>query len=256
MFDEYFNPPSNVVSRGLLVVAPQLADTAKPSSQESSSDVQPANPPFEHISKWTKVFKVKQDEFGGVLKNKARLVAKGYRQEEGIDFEESFAPVACIEAIRIFIANTANKNMTIYQMDVKTAFLNGELQRTKLDADLYGKTIDPTHYRVARLEVVRIFVAYAAHKNFPIYHMDVKMAFLNGPLKEEVFVRQPDGFVDPDFPNHVYRLKKALYGLKQAPRAWYDKLSSFLIERHFTKDYGFAFNKIPMYCDNKSDIAL
>ncbi|GKG40074.1 retrovirus-related pol polyprotein from transposon TNT 1-94, partial [Tanacetum coccineum] len=68
------------------------------------------------------------DEFGGVLKNKARLVAKGYRQEEGIDFEESFAPVARIEAIRIFIANVAHKNMTVYQMDVKTAFLNGVLR--------------------------------------------------------------------------------------------------------------------------------
>ncbi|GJZ97850.1 integrase, catalytic region, zinc finger, CCHC-type containing protein [Tanacetum coccineum] len=109
------------------------------------------------------------------------IVAKGYRQEEGINFEESFAPVA-------------------------------------------------------RLEAVRIFVEYATHKNFPIYQMDVKMAFLNGPLKEEVFVRQPDGFVDPDFLNHVYCLKKALYGLKQALRAWYDKLSSFLIEHHFTKD--------------------
>ncbi|GJV39739.1 retrovirus-related pol polyprotein from transposon TNT 1-94 [Tanacetum coccineum] len=65
--------------------------------------------------------------------------------------------------------------------------------------------------------------------------MDVKIAFLNGPLKEEVYVNQPDGFVDPDFPDHVYRLKKALYGLKQAPREWYDKLSSFLIEHHFTK---------------------
>ncbi|GKA86167.1 retrovirus-related pol polyprotein from transposon TNT 1-94 [Tanacetum coccineum] len=76
--------------------------------------------------KW--IFKVKQDEFRGVLKNKVRLVAKGYRQEEGIDFEESFAPVARIEAIRIFVANAANKNMTIYQMDVKTTFLNGELR--------------------------------------------------------------------------------------------------------------------------------
>ncbi|GKB29416.1 retrovirus-related pol polyprotein from transposon TNT 1-94 [Tanacetum coccineum] len=85
------------------------------------------------------------------------------------------------------------------------------------------------------LEAVRIFVAYSAHKNFPIYQMDVKTEFLNGPLKEEVFVRKLDGFVDPDFPNHVYRLKKALYNLKQAPRAWYDKLSSFLIENHFTK---------------------
>ncbi|GJS08071.1 retrovirus-related pol polyprotein from transposon TNT 1-94 [Tanacetum coccineum] len=128
--------------------------------------------------KW--IYKVKTDEFGGVLKNKARLVAQGFRQEEGIDFEESFAPVARIEAIRIFVANVAHKNMTIYQMDVKTAFLNGE-------------------------------------------------------LKEEVYVSQPEGFVDQDNPSHVYKLKKALYGLKQAPRAWYDMLSSFLISQHFSK---------------------
>ncbi|GJX54527.1 retrovirus-related pol polyprotein from transposon TNT 1-94 [Tanacetum coccineum] len=112
--------------------------------------------------KW--IYKVKLDEYGDVLKNKARLVDKGYRQEEGIDFEESFALVACIKAIRIFIANASSKNMTIYQMDVKTAFLNGE-------------------------------------------------------LKEEVYVCKPEGFVDPDHPTHVYHLKKALYGLKQAPRA-------------------------------------
>ncbi|GKD49772.1 retrovirus-related pol polyprotein from transposon TNT 1-94 [Tanacetum coccineum] len=101
-------------------------------------------------------------------------------QEEGIDFEESFAPVAKIEAIRIFIANADNKNMTIFQMDVKTDFLNGE-------------------------------------------------------LKEEVYVSQPEGFVDQDNPSHVYKLKKALYGLKEAPRAWYDMLSSFLISQHFSK---------------------
>ncbi|GKB71807.1 retrovirus-related pol polyprotein from transposon TNT 1-94, partial [Tanacetum coccineum] len=76
--------------------------------------------------KW--IYKVKLDEYDNVLKNKARLVAKGYRQEEGIDFEESFAPVARIEAIRIFIANAASKNMTIYQMNVKIAFLNGKLK--------------------------------------------------------------------------------------------------------------------------------
>ncbi|GKB27410.1 gag-pol polyprotein, partial [Tanacetum coccineum] len=80
-----------------------------------------------------------------------------------------------------------------------------------------------------------IFVAYAAHKSFPIYQMDVKMAFLNGPLKEEVYVAQPDGFIDPDNPEKVYRLRKALYGLKQAPRAWYDKLSNFLMSKAFTK---------------------
>ncbi|GKE44762.1 retrovirus-related pol polyprotein from transposon TNT 1-94 [Tanacetum coccineum] len=122
-----------------------------------------------------KRLEVKTDEFGGVLKNKARLVAQGFRQEEGIDFEESFAPVARIEVIRIFVANAAHKNIMIYQMAVKTAFLNGE-------------------------------------------------------LKEEVYVSQPEGFVDQDNPSHVYKLKKALYGLKQAPRAWYDMLSSDKLE--------------------------
>ncbi|GJY03299.1 putative ribonuclease H-like domain-containing protein [Tanacetum coccineum] len=112
--------------------------------------------------KW--IYKVKLDELGGILKNKARLVARGYRQEEGIDFEESFAPVA-------------------------------------------------------RLDAIRIFLAYAAHMNMIVYQMDVKTTFLNGILREEVYVSQPDGFVDQDNLNHVYKLKKALYGLKQAPRA-------------------------------------
>nr|GEZ10293.1 retrovirus-related Pol polyprotein from transposon TNT 1-94 [Tanacetum cinerariifolium] len=112
--------------------------------------------------KW--IYKVKLDELGGILKNKAWLVARGYRQEEGINFEESFAPVARLEAIRIFLAFAAYKNMVVYQMDVKTVFLNGN-------------------------------------------------------LREEVYVSQPNGFVDPDNPNHVYMLKKALYGLKQASRA-------------------------------------
>nr|GEY02730.1 hypothetical protein [Tanacetum cinerariifolium]GEY54545.1 hypothetical protein [Tanacetum cinerariifolium] len=88
---------------------------------------------------------------------------------------------------------------------------------------------------VARLEAVRIFIAYAAHKSFPIFQMDVKTTFLNGLLKEEVYVEQPDGFVDPDHPKKVYRLRKALYGLKQAPRAWYDELLTFLTSKGFTK---------------------
>ncbi|GJS83455.1 retrovirus-related pol polyprotein from transposon TNT 1-94 [Tanacetum coccineum] len=88
---------------------------------------------------------------------------------------------------------------------------------------------------VTRLEAIRIFLAFAAHMNMVIYQMDVKTAFLNGNLREEVYVSQPDGFVDPDKPNHVYKLKKALYGLKQAPRAWYDMLSSFLISNDFSK---------------------
>nr|GFA74719.1 hypothetical protein [Tanacetum cinerariifolium] len=87
---------------------------------------------------------------------------------------------------------------------------------------------------VACLEAVRIFVAYAAHKSFLIYQMDVKTAFLNGPLKEEIYVAQPDGFVDSDHLEKIYRLRKSLYGLKQAPRAWYDELSQFLMSKGFT----------------------
>nr|GFA10791.1 hypothetical protein [Tanacetum cinerariifolium] len=88
---------------------------------------------------------------------------------------------------------------------------------------------------VARLEAIRIFLAYATHRNMVVYQMDVKTAFLNGNLREEAYVSQPDGFVDPDNPNHVYKLKKALYGLKHAPRAWYDMLSSFLLSQDFSK---------------------
>nr|GFA47843.1 hypothetical protein [Tanacetum cinerariifolium] len=114
------------------------------------------------------------------------------------------------------------------------------LQAWELVDKAFGKTEEGINFKesfalVARLESVRIFIACAAHKSFPIYQMDVKTAFLNGPLKEEVYVAQLDGFVDPDHPEKVYRLRKALYGLKQAPKAWYDKLSKFLTLKGFTK---------------------
>nr|GFA09402.1 retrovirus-related Pol polyprotein from transposon TNT 1-94 [Tanacetum cinerariifolium] len=137
--------------------------------------------------KW--LFKNKHDEEKTVIRNKSRLVVRGYRQEEGIDFEESLAPVARIEAIRIFLAYAAHKSFTVFQMDVKTAFLHGSLKE-----DVY----------VCQPE-------------------------------EDVYVCQPEGFIDADHPSHVYKLKKALYGFKQAPRAWYDELSTFLLQNHFFK---------------------
>nr|GEX40566.1 retrovirus-related Pol polyprotein from transposon TNT 1-94 [Tanacetum cinerariifolium] len=88
---------------------------------------------------------------------------------------------------------------------------------------------------VARIEDIRIFLAYAAHKSFTVFQMDVKTAFLHCTLKEEVYVCQPKGFINADHPSHVYKLKKALCGLKQAPRAWYDELSTFLLHNHFFK---------------------
>nr|GEY45628.1 retrovirus-related Pol polyprotein from transposon TNT 1-94 [Tanacetum cinerariifolium] len=176
-----------------------------------------------------------KDESSLVIQNKARLVAVGYSQQEGIDYDETFAPVARIEAIRLFLA-------------------------------------------------------YAAHKDFAVFQMDVKTAFLNGILKEEVYVGQPSGFVSKRYPDHVYALDKALYGLKQAPRAWYGVLLQFLIESGFQKgsidttlfikkkeseyvavtsccaqvlwmrtqltDYGFFYDKVPIYCDSKSAIAI
>ena len=129
-------------------------------------------------TKW--VFRNKLDEHGIIIRNKARLVAKGYNQEEGIDYEETYAPVA-------------------------------------------------------RLEAIRMLLAYASIMDFKLYQMDVKSAFLNGLIQEEVYVEQPPGFEIPDKPNHVYKLQKALYGLKQAPRAWYERLSNFLLEKEFSR---------------------
>ncbi|GJU77955.1 retrovirus-related pol polyprotein from transposon TNT 1-94 [Tanacetum coccineum] len=123
--------------------------------------------------KW--LFKNKHDEENTVIRNKTCLVVRGYLQEEGTYFEESFAPIA-------------------------------------------------------RMEAIRIFLAYAAHKSFIVFKMDVKTAFLHGTLKEDVYVCQPEGFIDADHRFHVYKLKKALYGLKQAPRAGYDELSKFLLQ--------------------------
>ncbi|GKA97383.1 retrovirus-related pol polyprotein from transposon TNT 1-94, partial [Tanacetum coccineum] len=185
-------------------VIPTIVHTAAPNSEHNYKDtltqacwieaMQEELNEFEHLKVWELVphpdkvmvitlkwiYKVKLDKLGGILKNKARLVARGYRQEGGIDFEESFA-------------------------------------------------------LVARLDAIQIFLAYAAHMNMIVYQMDAKKAFLNGILREEVYVSQSDGFVDQDNPNHVYKLKKALYGLKQAPRARYDLLSMFLLSQEFSK---------------------
>ncbi|KAL8088144.1 hypothetical protein AgCh_038063 [Apium graveolens] len=125
-------------------------------------------------TKW--VFRNKMDENRIVIRNKASLVAKGYCQQEGIDFDETFAPIAILEAIRIFLA-------------------------------------------------------YAAHANFKVYQIDVKSAILNGDLEEDVYVNQPPGFEDPNFPYYVYYLLKALYGLKQAPRACTDQGDFYLGSR-------------------------
>ncbi|GJZ18126.1 putative ribonuclease H-like domain-containing protein [Tanacetum coccineum] len=147
-------------------------------------------------TKW--VFRNKKDERGIVVKNKARLVAQGHTQEEGIDYDEVFAPVARIEAIRLFLA-------------------------------------------------------YASFKDFVVYQMDVKSAFLYGKIEEEVYVCQPPGFEDPHFPDKVYKVEKALYGLHQAPRAWYETLSTYLLDNGFHRG---QIDKTLFIKRHKDDILL
>ncbi|GJV22580.1 putative ribonuclease H-like domain-containing protein [Tanacetum coccineum] len=147
-------------------------------------------------TKW--VYKNKKDERGIVIRNKARLVAQGHTQEEGIDYDEVFA-------------------------------------------------------LVARIEAIRLFLAYASFKDFVVYQMDVKSAFLYGKIEEEVYVCQPPGFEDPDFPDRVYKVEKALYGLHQAPRAWYETLSTYLLENRFQRG---QIDKTLFIKRDKSDILL
>ncbi|GJX84895.1 putative reverse transcriptase domain-containing protein [Tanacetum coccineum] len=147
-------------------------------------------------TKW--IFNNKRDERSIIVKNKARLVAQGFRQEEGIDYDEVFAPVARIEAIRLFLA-------------------------------------------------------FASYMGFTVYQMDVKSAFLYGTIEEEVYVHQPPGFVNPAHPNKVYKVIKALYGLHQTPRAWYETLSSFLMENSFRRG---TIDKTLFIKKKKSDIML
>ena len=137
-------------------------------------------PEEDHIigTKW--IFHNKTDEERNVIRNKACLVAQGYSQVEGVNFDETFASIACMESIRVLLA-------------------------------------------------------LACHLKFKLYQMDVKIAFLNGFLKEDVYVAQLIGFIDPHFPYHMLYFKKALYGLKQAPRAWYDRLIQYLVSHGFTR---------------------
>ncbi|GKA25288.1 putative ribonuclease H-like domain-containing protein, partial [Tanacetum coccineum] len=147
-------------------------------------------------TKW--VFRNKKDKRGIVIKNKARLVTQGYTQEEKIDYDEVFA-------------------------------------------------------LVARIKAIRIFLDYASFKDFVVYQMDVKSAFLYGKIKEEVYVCQPPGFEDPDFPDRVYKVEKTLYGLHQAPRAWYETLSTYLLDSGFQRG---KIDKTLFIRRDKGDILL
>nr|GEW84119.1 copia protein [Tanacetum cinerariifolium] len=178
MYDDFIGGQPSAAQRTVLAAqAQQVCQTSTTSTSIPDSAPTPTNSSsyatnFPNTSQDVNELNSQQEH--------SRLVVRGYRQEEGIDFEESFASVA-------------------------------------------------------RMEAIRIFLAYVAHKSLSVFQMDVKTAFLHGSLKEEVYVCQPEGFIDADHPSHVYKLKKALYGLKQAPMSWYDELSMFLLQNHFFK---------------------
>ncbi|GJZ68185.1 retrovirus-related pol polyprotein from transposon TNT 1-94 [Tanacetum coccineum] len=405
MFNEYFNPPTIVVSLVLVAAAPRAIDLADspvsmsidqdaPStkspktphfhddplhkslhedltSQGSSSNVRPIHTPFESLGRWTKdhpianvikdpscsvltrkqlqtdamwcyfyafltsiepknfkqamtelswidamqeeihefkrlqvwelvpcldkviliklkwIYKVKTDEFGGVLKNKARLVAQGFRQEEGIDFEKSFAPVARIEAICIFVANAANKNMTIFQMDVKIAFLNGELKEEVYISQPEGFGIRTTHRMcISSKRPCTVLNKHHVHDT-PMVEKNKLDDDLQGTPINVTLYRDMIGslmyltstYVDADHAG-CQDTRRSTSGSAQFLG---DKLVSWSSKKQKSTtisstevvyislsgccdqilwmgsqltDYGFQFNKIPLYCDNKSAIAL
>nr|GEY53491.1 retrovirus-related Pol polyprotein from transposon TNT 1-94 [Tanacetum cinerariifolium] len=194
--------------------------TSRPSSQESSSNVQPTNPPFEHISKWTKIHPLEN-----VIENPFTLIST----------QNSYKEMPCDVSLMPFspLSNPIN---------LKKRYWN-------IPGSMIG--FEESFSLVARIEAIKIFVPNAANKNMTIYQMDVKTTFLNGELRKEVYVSQPKSFVDQENPNHVCRLKKALYGLKQALHAWYDMLSSLLLSQIIHKEsrqrhnHGNAYRKAP-----------
>ncbi|GJU91100.1 retrovirus-related pol polyprotein from transposon TNT 1-94 [Tanacetum coccineum] len=205
--------------------------------------------------KW--IYKVKLDELGGILKNKARLVTRGYHQEEGIDFEESFALVARLDAIRIFLAYVAHMNMVVYQMDLKKALYGLKqaphacdpvdtpmVEKSKLDEDTQGKAVDPTHYRgmIGTLMYLTATYANANSRGWPDTRQYIwKMQLLGDRLVSWSSKRQKSVVISSTKAEYI-----AMSGC----------CTQILWMRSQLTDYSLGFNKIPMYCDNKSVIAL
>nr|GFA35700.1 hypothetical protein [Tanacetum cinerariifolium] len=222
------DPKSSVRTRG------QLANSCLFSCLLSS--IEPANN--------------KKDESSFIIRNKASLVAVGYSQQEGIDYDETFAPQlanSCLFSCLLSSIEPANVAEALRDADWVSAMQEEldqfvRLKVWRLVPRPEGKSVIKTKWIFKNkkdesiLKAIRLFLAYDAHKDFTVFQMDVKTAFLNGILKEEVYVGQPSGFVSKQYPDHVYALDKALYGLKQVPRAWHDVLSQFLIESGFQKD--------------------
>ncbi|GJY32452.1 uncharacterized mitochondrial protein-like protein [Tanacetum coccineum] len=238
-------------------VIPTIVHTDAPNSEHDAflTSVEPKNYKYALTQAcWIEAMQEEINEFErGILKNKARLVTRGYRQEEGINFEESFAPVARLDAIRIFLAYAAHMNMIVYQMDVKTAFLNDIIifkkygmessdpvdtpmvEKSKLDEDTQGKAVDPTHYRG---------MAKPTEKH--LHAIKGIFKCLRGTINRGLWYPKDSSIALTAYADADHA------GCQDTRRS----TSGFLWMRSKLTDYGLGFNKIPMYCDNKSAIAL
>ncbi|GJW79982.1 retrovirus-related pol polyprotein from transposon TNT 1-94 [Tanacetum coccineum] len=257
MFDEYFNPPTIAVSPVLEVAAPRavvLADSSvfeelpktslfhddplyeslheDSTSQGSSSNLRQTHTPFEHLGRWTK-----DHPIANVIEDPSLFVSIRKQLETDAMWCYFDAFLTSVEPKNFKQAMTEPSWIDAMQEEIHEfeRLEDWELVPCLDSVQEEGIDFDESFEPVARIEAIRIFVAYAAHKNMIIYQMDVKTAFLNGKLKEEVYVSQPEGFVD-QVTIEWYKLKRIfLLSLKQAPRAWYDMLSSFLISQQFSK---------------------
>nr|GFA38609.1 hypothetical protein [Tanacetum cinerariifolium] len=235
MFDELLNPPPSVVIQSPEVIAPiaekllmrNLHQRPSPQSIMQTNHLMP-----HHNSKWTK-----DHPLNNIISQLSRPASTRLQLHEQALFCYYDAFLTSVEPKTYKEVLTQSCWIKAMQEELN------EFKRIEVTRLVWlpvvtvteGIDFEESFAPVARLEAIRIFLAYAAHKNMVVYQMDVKTAFLNGNLRKEVYVSQPNGFVDPDNPNHVYKLKKALYGLKQAPHAWYDMLSSFLLSQDFSK---------------------
>nr|GEV98230.1 retrovirus-related Pol polyprotein from transposon TNT 1-94 [Tanacetum cinerariifolium] len=230
LFDELLTPSPSVDPQALAVIAP-IADVIPPVQAESAGspfsttvDQDAPSPSISQTTPKTQSSVIPQDVKEGI--HDIEVAHMG---------NDPLLSVPISEVTSAQSSSTVSPH-TLVQPDHQIPQHNSKWTKDHpLDNIIEGIEFEESFAPVARLEAIRIFLAYAAHKNMVAYQMDVKTAFLNGNLREEIYVSQPDGFVDQNNPNHVYKLKKALYGLKQAPRAWYDMLSSFLISQEFSK---------------------
>nr|GEV23420.1 retrovirus-related Pol polyprotein from transposon TNT 1-94 [Tanacetum cinerariifolium] len=211
-----------------MFVNPFATPSASADESSSSQYVDPSNmhtfyQPYPHEYQWTKDYPMEQ-----VIGEPSQPVLTRNQLQSDGDM--------CMYALTLSTMDPKNVKEAMIDPEWIESMQEELLQFKRLDAwVLEGIDFEESFAPVARMEAIMIFLAYAAHESFTLFQMDVKTAFLHRTLKEDVYVCQPDGFIDADHPSHTYKLKKALYGLKQAPRAWYDELSTFLLQNHFFK---------------------